>query len=296
MKIVISGSSGMVGSRLRERARAEGHVPLRLLRDKRGGDDSLYWDPSAGVLDASQLEGVDAIVNLAGENIADGRWSDERKRRLRESRIKSTELLAKTVAQLEKPPAVLLSASAIGYYGDRGSETLTEESAVGMGFLADLCKDWEGATRLASEAGVRTVLLRIGVVLSKDGGALTKMLPPFQMGAGGPLGSGDQYMSWITLDDLVDAILYLLKDDSISGPVNGTAPQPVTNSQFTKELASELHRPAFLPAPSFALKLLLGEMAEELLLASAKVEPAKLQRSNFEFKHPTLKEALPAVL
>ncbi len=292
MKLIVSGSSGLIGSKLVDAARASGRATGRLLRKKSGGSHDLFWDPAAGVLNPADLEGVDEIVNLAGESIAEGRWTEARKKELRESRMASTRLLCETAAKLGKRPSVIVSASAIGIYGDRGDEKLTEASTVGSGFLAELCSDWEEATIAASAAGIRVVNLRIGVVLSKDGGALAKMLPIFRLGLGGILGSGKQYMSCISIDDLVSAIMHALSSPSLSGPVNGVAPHPVTNAEFTRTLGIALKRPVIFPAPDFALRLALGEMADELLLSSARVYPEKLLSSGFTFQHESLEQAL----
>lgn len=296
MRVVVTGSSGLVGSKLKNVLTEAGHQPVRLLRKRAGKEGDLHWNPASGELDPSQLEGVDAIVHLGGENIAAARWTDEQKKKMRDSRINSTKLLVDTIGKLQNKPKVFVCASAIGYYGDRGSEELTEESTMGRGYLAELCKDWENAAKPAADFGVRVVNLRIGVVLAKDGGALSKMLPPFQMGVGGNLGSGKQYMSWISLDDVAGAILHCIETDKLSGPVNAVAPVAVTNAEMSKTLAKVLNRPAIFPAPAFALKLALGEMADELLLSSAKIVPTKLQETKFQFQHPDLEQAIRAAL
>lgn len=296
MRVVITGSSGLVGSRLKRVLKEAGHEPIRLLRKRAGKDGDLHWNPASGELDAAQLEGVDAIVHLGGESIASSRWTDEQKKKLRDSRINSTKLLVDTMAKLSAKPKVFVCASAIGYYGDRGSEELTEESSKGRGFLADLCKDWEDAAAPAAALGVRVVNLRIGVVIAKDGGALSKMLPPFKMGVGGSLGSGKQYMSWISLEDTAGAILQCIENEKLSGPVNAVAPVPVTNEEMSKTLGKVLGRPSILPAPAFALRLALGEMADELLLSSAKIIPTKLQETKYQFQHPELEQAIRAAL
>jgi uncharacterized protein (TIGR01777 family) len=256
------------------------------------GERAVSWDPAAGAIDSTGLVGVDAVVHLAGESIAGGRWTEARKRRIRDSRVSSTRLLARALAQLASPPRVLVAASATGYYGDRGAEVLREESAPGAGFLAGVCREWEAAAEPAARHGIRVVHLRIGLVLSRDGGALASLLTPFRLGAGGPVGSGAQYWSWITLDDLLGAILHALTTEALAGPVNAVAPNPVTNREFAKTLGRVLRRPALLPLPAFAARLVLGEMADALLLASARVVPARLQATGYAFRAPTLEGAL----
>ena len=251
----------------------------------------MQWDPARGSIDAGKLEGVEGVVHLAGEAISE-RWTAEKKARIRDSRVKGTRLLCDTLAQLPTPPKVLVCASAIGYYGDRGAEVLTEESASGVGFLAEVCRAWEGATEPARQKGIRVVNLRFGVVLSTAGGALAKMLPPFRMGMGGILGSGKQYISWITLDDAIGAIRHALLTEPLQGPANAVAPQPVTNEEFTKTLGKVLGRPTLVPLPAFAARLMFGEMANELLLASARVQPAKLRATEYTFRYPDLEAGL----
>ena len=297
MKVLLTGSSGLVGSALASFLTTQGHTVTRLVRDKQSvTENSVYWKPRDGVLDPAVFEGIDAVVHLAGESIASGRWSDSKKQAIRDSRVDSTQLIADALARAAKPPSVFVVASAIGFYGDRGSEPLTEDSPVGLGFLAGVCREWEEATKPAAEAGVRVANMRFGVILSPAGGALQKMLPAFQLGGGGTLGSGEQYMSWISLDDVVGAIHHALVTDSVSGPVNVVAPEPVTNTEFTKTLGKVLGRLTILPVPSFALKMLLGEMAEELLLSSARVVPQKLEKTGYEFRHPELEGALRSLL
>ena len=254
--------------------------------------EDVFWDPAAGELDPDALEGVEAVVHLAGENIAAGRWNAVRKERIRESRVAGTKLLCSKLAEMPHPPKVRVCASAIGYYGDRGDESLPEDAPAGEGFLPDVCREWEAASSAAEHAGIRVVRLRIGVVLSSKGGALKKMLLPFKMGAGGKVGSGCQYMSWISIDDLTRVILHCIESDALSGAVNAVTPAPVTNQEFTKTLGRVLVRPTLFPLPPFAARLALGEMADALLLASAKVEPAVLKASGFEFEHSDLEEAL----
>jgi hypothetical protein len=258
----------------------------------RAGAAEIQWDPETGIREPASLEGIDAVVHLAGENIASGRWTPERKARIRDSRVKGTRTLCETLARLTQPPKVLLSASAIGYYGDRGAEPLWEQSIAGEGFLADVCRAWEDATQPAVEKGIRVALLRLGIVLSPSGGALARMLLPFKLGIGGIIGNGKQYMSWITLDDVVGAIHHTLMNDTLRGSVNVVAPYPVTNREFTKTLGRVLGRPTIFPMPAFAARLAFGEMADALLLASARVEPKRLLATNYTFRHAELEEAL----
>lgn len=296
MKVAIAGSSGLIGSSLVGALRAGGHTPVRLVRHDHPGTDEVAWDPAAGTIDAAGLEGVDAVVNLAGAGIGDERWTDERKRLILESRTTSTDLLARTLAGLDRKPRVLLSASGIDYYPDAGDEVLTEQSPAGSGFLTDVCIQWEGATAPAQAAGIRTCLLRTGIVQSADGGALKKTLPPFKLGVGGRLGSGDQWWSWISIDDHVRAMLHLI-DSEVEGPVNMTAPNPVTNQQYTKALGRELGRPTLLPIPKLGPRLLLGkELSETLLYSSRRVLPTVLEASGFVFRHPTIEVCLADVL
>lgn len=296
MTVLVTGSSGLVGSALIPNLEAGGHRVVRLVRRSPQNDTERRWDPETGELDAADLEGVQAVVHLAGENIATGRWNDAKKDRIRSSREDGTRLLAQGLAELQTPPGVLICASAVGYYGNRGDEILDEESAPGADFLAETCLDWEQAARPATDAGVRTVYLRIGIVLSADGGALAKMLFPFKMGAGGVIGSGNQYMSWITLSDLVGIVDHALDTDAIEGPVNAVSPAPVTNREFTKALGGVLSRPTLFPMPAFAARLAFGEMADALLLSSTRVLPARLQESGYDFQHPQLEGALRHIL
>ena len=295
MKILVTGASGLVGSALVPLLRADGHEAARLVRSAPGAGD-VPWDPDAGTLGAEALEGFDGVVHLAGENIASGRWNAEKKRRIRESRVRGTRLLAGTLAALERPPRVLVSASAVGFYGDRGEEELTESSPAGTGFLAEVCREWEAATEAAEGKGVRVVHARLGIVLSAQGGALAKMLTPFKLGVGGVIGNGRQYMSWVTLDDATAALGHLLAADTVTGPVNVVAPAPVTNREFTATLGRVLHRPAVFPVPGPMARLAFGEMAEALLLASARVKPEKLLGSGYAFRHGSLTEGLRHVL
>ena len=295
MKILVTGATGLVGSALVPFLAGGGHEVARLGRSAPGAGD-IRWDPEAGVLEPDALEGFDGVVHLAGDNIATGRWTAEKKRRIRESRVKGTSLLATALAGLERPPRVLVSASAIGFYGDRGDEELIEGSAAGSGFLSEVCREWEAATEAAEGKGIRVAHARLGVVLSKDGGALAKMLTPFRLGAGGVIGNGRQYMSWITLDDTVAAIGHLLSTESAAGPVNVVAPAPVTNGEFTRTLGRVLRRPTLFPMPGFAARLAFGEMADALLLAGTRVKPAGLLDSGYAFRHGSLEEGLRHVL
>jgi uncharacterized protein (TIGR01777 family) len=297
MDVVISGSSGLIGSALVEALPPAGHRPIRLVRRApRPGHDEVTWDPVEGTLDAGALEGVDAVVNLAGAGIGERRWSERYKREVLDSRVRSTGLLAATLAGLARPPKVLLSASGAHYYGDRGSEVLTEDSAPGTGFLAGVVRQWEAAAQPAIDAGVTTTFLRSAVVLARRGGALGKQLPLFRLGLGGRIGSGTQYLSWITLADQVAAMIHLL-ERPLAGPVNLSSPNPVTNLTFTKALGRVLRRPTLLPVPTFALKALLGaEMAQELLLSSLRVLPSRLELAGFGFQHREIEPALQAVL
>ena len=293
MHVLVTGASGLIGSALVPLLTAEGHRVTRLVRTTPApGEAAIPWDPMAGRLEAARLEGIDAVVHLAGENIATGRWTPAKKARIRDSRVRGTRLLCETLAQLQHPPQVLVSASAIGYYGNRGDTVLHEDSPPGEDFLAQVCRDWEAATAPAAQRGVRVVRLRIGVVLSATGGALAKMLLPFRLGLGGVVGSGRQYISWIAIDDIVGVILYCLGNEAMEGPVNAVAPQAVTNAEFTRTLGRVLRRPTLFPLPAFVARLLFGEMAEALLLASTRVQPARLQTAGYRFLYPELEGAL----
>lgn len=289
VNILVSGSTGLVGSALVARLERDGHRVTRLVRS---GQTGVRWDPAAGKIDEAGLEGLDAVVHLAGENVAARRWTDTQKSKIRGSRVNGTRTLCEALARLKNPPKTLLSASAVGIYGDRGDEILRDESKPGTGFLADVCRDWETATRAAAQKGIRVANLRIGIVLSLDGGALARMIPPFKMGLGGRLGSGKQYMSWITLDDTVHAIVHALNTPALSGPVNLVSPNAVTNLEFTKTLARALSRPAFFPMPAFAARLAFGELADALLLAGARATPTRLDSSGFAFQYPILENAI----
>jgi uncharacterized protein len=297
MKILVTGSTGLVGSMLVPSLKAQGHQVVRLVRSTpQDGATEIYWNPEQGTLDAKELEGLDGVVHLAGENLAEGRWTEEKKRRIRESRTKGTQLLSETLVRLTEKPGVLVSASAVGFYGSRGDELLTEQSAAGDDFLADVCREWELATHAAANSGVRVVHLRFGVILSGEGGALKKMLLPFRMGVGGKLGNGKQYLSWIAIDDAVGAIEHALTHDTVRGAVNAVAPEPATNYEFTKTLGSVLSRPTIFPVPAFAARLAFGEMADATLLASQRVEPVRLKETGYSFKYPQLEGALRHVL
>jgi uncharacterized protein (TIGR01777 family) len=296
MRVAVTGSSGLIGSALVRSLHNDSHEVVRVVRSASGDDGTVVWDPMRGAIDAAGLEGVDAVVHLAGAGIGDERWSDDRKREIRESRTNGTALLARTLAELTPRPAVLLSGSAIGYYGDRGDEVCTEASPAGTGFLAEVCEAWEAAAAPAAEAGVRTAFLRTGIVQTKAGGALKKTLPLFKLGLGGRFGSGRQWWSWISLTDEIGAIRHLL-DHDVSGPVNLTAPAPVTNAEYTSTLGSVLGRPTVVPVPSFGPKLLLGaEGAQAMLLDGQRVLPSVLERDGYPFLHPTLEAALRAEL
>lgn len=294
LTVVVTGASGLVGTALRHFLTTGGHRVVRLTRGRgAGGPDVRRWDPARGELDPAALQGADAVVHLAGASIAGGRWTPERKRAILESRVKGTDLLARALASLGPDgPRVLVSASAVGYYGNRGDERLDEGSGGGGGFLADVVKAWEAATLPASRAGVRTVLLRTGVVISPAGGALGQMLLPFKMGVGGRIGSGRQYLSWIDLDDLVGAVLHALRSPVLSGPVNATSPNPVTNAAFTDALGRVLGRPTLLPVPSLAVKAAFGQLGEEALLWGQRVVPSRLLHAGFGFEFEGVEDSL----
>ena len=297
MRILVSGSHGLVGMALLPALAGKGHQVVRLVRGLSvAAGSEVSWDPEGGRLDPASLGGFEGVVHLAGESIAAGRWSESRKARIRESRVKGTRLLAEALTALPQPPRVFISASATGYYGDRGEEMLVEESPRGVGYLPEVCRAWEAATEPAARIGIRVVSLRFGVILSPAGGALAKMLFPFKMGAGGILGSGRQYLSWISLEDAVGSILHALATSPLRGPVNAVAPLPVTNAEFTKTLGRVLRRPTVLPMPAFALRLAFGEMADVLLLASTRVEPKRLLASRYPFRHTELEGALQDLL
>jgi hypothetical protein len=290
LRVALTGASGMIGSMLAPALAASGHQVVRIVRTAPASGE-IRWDPAGAGLDPAALRGVDAVVHLAGENIANGRWTEARKRVLLESRTRGTRLLAEAVVRAPDGPRVLVSASAIGYYGDRGEERLTEASPPGSGFLPELCAAWEAATAPAADAGVRVVRLRTGLVLRRTGGVLQRMLPPFQLGLGGRLGDGQQWMSWISSADLTGAYRYVL-EESMSGPVNAVAPGVVRNRDFTEALGEALHRPTVLAVPAAAIRLAFGQMADEAILASAQVLPLELQRAGYRFQHPALADAL----
>jgi uncharacterized protein (TIGR01777 family) len=290
MDVLISGAKGLIGSALILELEAGGHRVNRLTRTPRSEGD-IRWDPEAGEVEGD-LAGFDAVVHLAGESIAEGRWTTEKKRRILESRKKGTRLLAERVAGLPEPPPVMVSASAIGYYGDRGNELLTEESGPGTMFLSEVCQEWEAAAEPAREAGVRVVHPRFGIVLTTEGGALGTTLPIFKLGGGGRIGSGRQYWSWVSLDDVIGAIVHAINTDTLGGPVNVVAPDPQTNAEYTKVLGHVLGRPTFFAVPASAARVAIGGMADDLLLASARVEPAKLEETGYEYRHPELEGAL----
>ena len=297
LRVAVTGATGLVGSALVPALRAAGHRVDRLSRrSPEAGSTDIQWDPARGRLALGALEGVDAVVHLAGESIAALRWTGSVKERIRRSRVDGTRLLAETLGRLTRRPQVLVSASAVGYYGDRGEAPLTEESPAGSGFLAEVCREWEAAADPARAAGIRVVHPRLGVVLAGQGGALPRMALPFRLGVGGVIGSGRQYWSWIELADLVRVIELGLALDTLAGPVNAVAPAPVTHREFTRVLGRVLGRPTLVPLPALAVRLLLGEMGQALLLDSARVLPRRLERAGFRFRHPELEGALRAAL
>lgn len=298
MEIVLSGSSGLVGSALLSFLQGCGHNVKCLVRNStKLNADNIFWDPEGGYIDIDALEGADTVIHLAADNIASTRWTTAKKLAILNSRVKSTKTLNEAIRKLKKPPKVFLSASAVGFYGNRGETICNEETVNGEGFLADVCSQWEEAAAQPKLDSTRTILLRFGVILSPKGGALSKMLPAFRYGLGGKLGSGKQYMSWITIQDVMAIILFAINNAVLEGAVNVTAPFPVTNEEFTKTLGKVLNRPAFFSIPSFMLKMILGkEMANELLLSSARVQPAKLEKAGYRFLYPTLEQAFKHLL
>ncbi len=291
MRVLVTGSTGLVGSALVPFLTSGGHDAIRLVRSKpkRG---EVQWDPAAGRIDPAALEDFDAVVHLAGESISSGRWTPAKKARIRDSRVEGTRILSEALAQLKRPPKVFVCASAIGYYGDRGADIVDEDSAPGAGFLADVCREWEAAAQPVLQSATRVVHLRLGVVLSAAGGALASMLPVFRLGAGGVIGSGEQYISWVALDDAVGIIHHVVNTPTLHGPVNAVAPEPVTNREYTKTLGALLSRPTILPLPAFVARAALGEMAQELLLSSTRVQPHRLLETGYRFRFPQLEGAL----
>lgn len=297
LRVLVTGSTGFVGSALVPFLVAGGHRVVRLVRTlPRRGKGEIQWGPEAGFIDAARLEGLDGVVHLAGENIATGRWTAEKKALIRDSRVDGTRLLCDALAGLKQPPKVLVCASAIGYYGDRGDELLTEESAPGTGFLAEVCREWEAATQSTEQKGIRVVRLRFGMVLSPTGGAMAKLLPPFKKGLGGVLGTGRQYVSWIALDDLVGVIAHALTTETLHGPVNAVAPTSVTNQEFTRTLGRVIGRFTIFPMPAAVARLVFGELADALLLASQRVQPTRLLATEYRFQYPDLDGALQHLL
>ena len=291
MRIAIAGASGLVGKALTPLLEAEGHDVVRLVRSwPKAGE--IEWHPNQDSIDTGKLEGFDAIINLAGENVAEGRWTEEKKKKIHDSRVNGTHLLSEAIAKLTTKPRCFLCASATGIYGDRGDETLDEQSESGGGFLAGVCREWEKATEPAHRAGVRVVNFRFGPILARAGGMLEKMLTPFKMGLGGKIGSGKQYISWVAIEDAVAVIKRVLNDESIRGPLNVVSPKPVTNERFTRALGEVLSRPTVMAVPAFAARLAFGEMADEMLLVSQKVIPKKLQAAGFQFEYSDLETAL----
>ena len=290
MNVLISGATGLIGSALVPELEAKGHTVTRLSRS-RSGANTIRWDPSAGTIDGD-LEGTEAVVHLAGESIAQGRWSPDKKRRILDSRVQGTSLIAERISALATPPEVMVSISAVGYYGDRGDEVLTEESAPGADFLARVCREWEAAAEPARRTGIRVVHPRLGIVLSPQGGALGTTLPIFKLGGGGKIGSGRQWWSWVALDDVVGSIVHALTDETVEGPVNVGSPNPMTNAEYTKVLGKVLGRPTVLPLPAPAARIMLGEVADALLLASQRMRPARLQATGYAFRYPQLEGAL----
>ncbi len=293
MRIAVSGASGFIGRHLVPVLEQRGHAVLRLVRRPPAGPAEIAWNPATGEIDAGALQGVDAVVNLAGAGIGDHRWTDAYKREIRDSRVQGTSLLARTLAELDPRPGVLVNASAIGWYGDTGDRAVDESAPAGVGFLADVVRDWEAATAPAAEAGVRVAFVRTGLVVARDGGAWARLFPLFSLGLGGRMGSGRQYWSWISLRDEIAAIAFVLEHGSISGPVNLTGPQPVTNAEVAATMGRVLSRPALLPVPAFALQIALGEFSSDVL-SSARVMPAALESAGFAWQDRTIEDAIRA--
>lgn len=292
MKVLITGASGLVGTELQKSFAAKGYDMLLASRKEPKDDKHIQWSIEEGFAEPEKLEGIDAVVHLAGENVSGLRWTDEKKKAIRDSRVLGTRNVVDAISKLRDKPKVFVASSAIGFYGERGDEEVTESSAAGDNFLAGVSKEWESESRRAEDAGIRTVLLRTGIVLSKDGGALGTMLTPFKLGVGGVVGSGKQWMSWISMEDEIAIINYVIENENIRGAVNAVSPNPVTNQEFTKTLGEVLYRPTFLPLPEFAVSMVFGEMGDALLLASTKVIPKRLLDAGFEFKYPDLKPAI----
>ena len=292
MKVLITGASGLIGTALQKSFKEKGYEMLLAGRGEPKAANEIQWDAEHGFAEPDRLEGVDAVVHLAGESISALRWTDDKKKAIRDSRIHGTHSVVEAIANMKQKPKVFVSASAVGYYGDRGDEPLTETSRPGDTFLSDVSKEWETESRRAEDSGVRTVLLRNGIVLSKDGGALATMLTPFKFGVGGVIGSGQQWMSWISLDDVVAIVNYAIENEHVRGAINAVSPNPVTNEEFTKTMGEVLYRPTFIPLPEFAVNFVLGEMGDALLLDSTRVIPKRLEEAGFEFKFPNLKQAL----
>lgn len=292
MKVLITGAGGLVGTALQRSFADKGYDMLLASRSEPKDERYVQWDAQDGFTEPNRLEGVDAVVHLAGESVSGLRWTDEKKKAIRDSRVLGTRSVVNAISRLKDTPKVFVSASAVGFYGERGDEELTESSAAGDSFLADVSREWEAESRRAEDAGIRTVLLRTGIVLSKDGGALGTMLLPFKLGVGGVVGSGKQWMSWISLDDHIEAINFAIENETLRGAVNAVSPNPVTNEEFTKTLGEVLYRPTFLSLPEFAVSMVFGEMGDALLLASTRVVPKRLVEAGFDFKYPELKGAV----
>jgi uncharacterized protein len=295
MKVLIAGASGLVGSALVSKLKTESAEVTRLVRSAAKSGE-IEWHPDRGSIDAPALEGFDAVINLAGDGIANGRWTEEKKRRIKNSRVNGTRLLSETMANLSRKPKTFINASAIGFYGSRGDELVDEDSSPGEGFLAGVCRQWESATAPAEQAGIRVVKLRLGVILTKDGGIMGSMLRPFKLGLGGKVGSGQQVISWVAMDDVVAVINFILHNESLRGPINAVAPQPVTNEEFTKTLGRVLSRPTIMTMPAFAARLAFGEMADEMMLSSTRVAGKVLNDAGFKFQFPELEGAVRSML